>query len=182
MSYVQPGPYEQPGSHVPQPSGPPQRPGIVTAAAVITILIGVLITLTASLLLAAGAIFMFAAGDLPAESRDLPGMERMIAVGIGVMVAIVLILLCIGMVLIVSATKAMRGRNWARITITVFLVLGALGGLTDASSGNMAGVILMVLAVVFFWLPPAGQWFAARTAYDRAASTPPSYPGTHHPG
>jgi hypothetical protein len=63
--------------------------------------------------------------------------------------------------------KVLRGRQWARITLTVYFAIATAGSLYSASMGGMylAVVIptdtLHVLMVVLLWAPPSVRRFFA---------------------
>ncbi|GAA1487886.1 hypothetical protein [Brachybacterium sacelli] len=72
--------------------------------------------------------------------------------------------------------KVMRGRQWARITLTAYLVVAAAGSLYSAGMGGMylAVVIptdvLHVAMVALLWAPPSvRQFFAAHRGAARGA-------------
>lgn len=67
--------------------------------------------------------------------------------------------------------KVLRGRQWARVTLTVYLVIATAGSLYSASQGGMylAVVIptdvLHVIMAMLLWAPPSVRsFFAAHRA------------------
>lgn len=80
--------------------------------------------------------------------------------------AFVLHLLC-SIVLLWLTPKVLRGRQWARIALTVYLVVATAGSLYSASIGGMylAVVIptdaLHALMAVLLWAPPSVRRFFA---------------------
>ncbi|MGI9093083.1 MAG: hypothetical protein ACR2FF_06520 [Mycobacteriales bacterium] len=74
------------------------------------------------------------------------------------------------------ALKIRAGRNWARIVVTVLLVLGILGGLANAVNSNyngafkafsVIGLILNVAILVLLWLRPSNEYMASVKASQR---------------
>ncbi len=67
------------------------------------------------------------------------------------------------------AVKMRAGRNWARVTLTVFLGLGIVGGLTNLAGNSppfaklIGGISLLidVAALILIWLRPSNEYIAA---------------------
>lgn len=73
--------------------------------------------------------------------------------------------------------KVLRGRQWARITLTAYLVVATAASLYSASMGGMylAVVIptdlLHVIMVVLLWTPPSvRRFFAAQRVVGRTSA------------
>lgn len=87
-------------------------------------------------------------------------------------VAYAIVLHLLDVILLLWLTpKVLRGRQWARIALTVYLVVATAGSLYSASKGGMylAVVIptdlLHVLMVMLLWAPPGvRRFFAAHRA------------------
>ena len=56
-----------------------------------------------------------------------------------------------------------RSANWGRIAATVLLCIGLVSNLanlgSDAAGGSMVGLALIVLVLVFFWLPASNEYY-----------------------
>ena len=156
------------------------RPGRVTAASIILIVLGAFSILFGLIALLGGAMFAGAAGD-PGVQAQLPGLPG--ALG-GVLIVFAIILLAWGILEIVSGAKALGGRNWARITGIVLSVIGlllfvlgivgsmgapqAVEGVEGAETGGAVGLIINALvaaayAFVIWAYATAGSWFASRS-------------------
>lgn len=174
--------YEQPG----------RRPGTVTAAAVIVIVLHGLFALGALAGVVAG-IWLAVSPQAAAQAQEIPGLgAALTAVGGGGLAVLFVLLLAFSILMILFSIQALRGRNWARIVSTVFLGLGILGNLggmvgppqqPGGSTGSgLVGLVLMVLALVFYWLPPSNRWFSTlrgrRAERPQATRPPPPEPGS----
>ena len=147
-----------------------QRPGLVTGAGVVLIVMGVLSLVIGLFAMLGAAMFAGAAGGL-GEPADTPaGVGNMMGAFAGLIVVFVLLILGWGILQIVAGVKAMGGRNWARITGIVVAIIGmlfALSGLANPNPG--AGIFISVAiaaayAFVVFALATSGRWFGSRTA------------------
>lgn len=167
---------------------PSRRPGTVTGAAVIVIVLHSLFAIAALIGVIAG-IMIAVSANTAAQAEDVPGMGPLVAtVGGGGLAVIFALLLAFSVLMILFSVQAMRGRNWARIVSTVFLalgVLGNLGGMTQPvdqaggqTGGSVLGLVLLAVALLLYWLPPSNRWYAALRG--RAAGTPAVQPP--HPG
>jgi hypothetical protein len=102
-------------------------------------------------------------------NRDIDADLARTAANVGITIAIVL---GVGFAIfyIFLAMKMRAGRNWARITLTVFLGLGVLGGLSNLAGNNPAFTTLLgglsllidIAALVAIWLPPSNAYIASR--------------------
>lgn len=71
--------------------------------------------------------------------------------------------------------KVLRGRQWARITLTVYLAVATAGSLFSATMGGMYLAVVVptdllhVIMVVQLWAPPSvRRFFAAQRAAKRS--------------
>lgn len=149
---------------------PAPRPGMVTAAGVILIVLGVLTLVIGLFALLGAALFAGAAGSL-GEVADTPaGFGGMMGAFAGLIIVFVVIVLAFGTLEILGGIKAMAGRSWARITGIVLGVIGALLSLSGLTSPDAGGGIVVSIAIaaafafVVFALATTGRWFAARNA------------------
>src|SRR5690606_12636722 len=95
-------------------------------------------------LLGAIACAVLAAGALRLPSSEFPQQYQDLVAGIGVVVAIVLGLLALLYFLI--ARKLQKGRQWARVLVLIFAVLGLLGGIGQVVLAIQAGADTPVIA------------------------------------
>jgi hypothetical protein len=152
--------YVAPAPPVPAPA----RPGSVTAAAVILIVLGVLVGLFGALSLLAGALFPTVA-DSP-EFRDQFGNVSD-ALG-GLLLTFGIVLLAYGGLQVITGIFVRPGRGWARISGLVVAVLGILISLVGVlpGEGSSAGVSLVFVALVAAYayatwvLASTGSWFS----------------------
>jgi hypothetical protein len=140
----------------------PQRPGQVTAAATILIVLGVLVALFGVLATLGGAVFP-AVADSP-EFREQFG-EISGAFG-GLLITVGIIVLAYGVLEVVSGIFVLSGRTWARITGLIVAILGILFSLLGVLPGEGSGggnlVFIAMLAAYAFvaWvLASRGSWF-----------------------
>jgi hypothetical protein len=140
----------------------PRRPGKVTAAAVILIVLGVIVALFGVLALLGAALFP-AMADTP-EFRDQFGN---LSEAFGTLfLTFGLIVLAYGILEVVAGNSVLSGRTWARIAGLIVAILGILsslvGILPSEGSGATNVVSLVLLAAYGFvaWvLASRGSWF-----------------------
>lgn len=86
------------------------------------------------------------------------------AVGAGLAVVGVLVI-ALSIVRIIVAVSLGRGRNWARVLITVLAVLNILVSVGQLFGGEIiSGVVSLAIEVVILWL----MWNPSSSAYIRA--------------
>jgi hypothetical protein len=60
------------------------------------------------------------------------------------------------------AYKVRAGRNWARLTLTVLMIIGvAYDAYTGTLLSSGIGLLISAVAVILVYLPPASAYFAA---------------------
>lgn len=133
---------------------PPERPGTVLAAAIMTYIGSGLMILLGLLFLIGSSIAGFRQGV--AEGAG------MVSVPAGVLVVGGIFLAFIGTGLVVLAVFAQRGRNGARIALTViggvFLVMQLLSMVTAGAQG-VIGFVWICVAITLFWNAAANAWY-----------------------
>ncbi len=146
-----------------------ERPGLVTGAGIVLIVMGVLTLIIGLFAMLGAAIFAGAAGSL-GETADAPaGFGNMMGAFAGLIVVFVVLIVAWGVLQIVAGVKAMGGRNWARITGIVVAIIGALFALSGLANPDAGGGIVISIAIaaayafVVFALATSGRWFASRT-------------------
>jgi len=142
------------------------RPGMVTGAGILMIVIGALITLFGLLSLLVGGILGGAAGGLDFQA---PGLGSFAGAAAGALIVFAVILLAIGILNIVAGANVFGGRGWARITgivLAVILALFSLGGLGSGDgSGTLFSLVWLAANGFIIWaLATSGSWFSARSA------------------
>lgn len=156
----------------PQASGAPPtygaasvRPGTVTTAGILMIIIGALITIFGLLSLIGGA-FLSGGGDMLEE--QVPGLNGMAGAVAGVIIVFGLILLVYGILEIVAGANVLGGKGWARITgIVLAAIIGFFNLLSLFSPRQGSGILITLLvlaanAFIIWALATSGSWFAAR--------------------
>ena len=144
----------------------PSRPGSITAAAVILIIFGVVITLFGLGFMLVGALF-----PSIQDSPELAGQLGSLPATFGTFVLVVgAIATAWGVVQIVAAIFVLSRRTWARIAAMIVAILGALIGLASILPGESGltpvGATLSLLIVAghafAIWaLASQGRWFNA---------------------
>jgi hypothetical protein len=126
------------------PEEEPGRPGIVTAAVVVWIVLGVLMVGTA-VLFAVGLIF----GNLDPTTQPIAVIAAMIVLAAG------------GVGTVVGARRLRDGSRTARIGLTVLGAVLAVVGLVQVTFLGVGGVWFVAFAVgaVLLHLPAARAWF-----------------------
>lgn len=92
-------------------------------------------------------------------------------------VAFVLVVgIVFGLLYVFFAWKIRQGRGWARIVVTVLLVLGILGGISNVASSNygglakvlgVIGLLLDIAVLVLVWLRPSSDYFKSVKAQQQ---------------
>ncbi|MGH3712794.1 MAG: hypothetical protein ACRDT4_04950 [Micromonosporaceae bacterium] len=163
--YPQP-PY--PPAYGPGPRHRSSAPFSVHVAAFFIYLGGILV------LLGAAGFGLLAAGSTQLPAGQLPEDAAGMVAGAGVVVAVILLLIAVLYFLI--ARKLQKGRQWARVLVLIFAVLGLLGaGLqtfavlsqidpTPVVLGSLAaGFLGPILFIVLLNTSAARSWFRHRT-------------------
>lgn len=166
--YPQPYGYGQLGQ--PQPYGygggtSPQRPGAVTAAAVLGFILGAFAVIA--------AIVLFAGGSFLTGVDD--GGTGIAGAILGVLIVIGLLVVSIAVMLIWGSVLALSGRSRVLLIVAASLVaglglIGFLGSLGDPSTdgggivSQLIGLVMAGLIIVLLSLGPAAQYFAAHRA------------------
>lgn len=160
--------YPPPGSPPPgyqwAAAGPPTRPGMVTGAAIVLLVLGVLTAILGLFALLAASIFT--------SGMQIPGMEQFGENATGAIGGVVAIfggvIIVFGVLQVVSGINLFSARSWARILGIVLCVIGALFGLLAlVPSGNASaqgspifGLILLLANGFVVWaLATTGRYF-----------------------
>ncbi len=149
----------------PSPAARAARPGAVTAAGIVMIVIGVLVTLFGLLFVLFGTL-IGGAGDNPI--RDQFGTSFTGAVG-GFIAIIGGIVAAFGILEVLSGIFVLPGRGWARITAIILSVIGGLislsgvAGATGPRGGIVFPLIFLAAYVFVIWaMAVNGRWFSGR--------------------
>lgn len=149
-------------------SGGDARPGTVTAAGWITI---VLSGLSAVLFGIGALLFLVARDSIVAEMERVPEFEQANIDPdsvVGVMVAFMLMLVIWAVISVVLGVLVLRRSNVARILLVISSVVTALGSLLLITSGISAVWLIAAVAVIaMLFVGGAGDWF----------NRTPTYPG-----
>ncbi|MGE5719827.1 MAG: hypothetical protein ACM3XQ_08130 [Nocardioidaceae bacterium] len=142
-----------------QPPHEPRRPGVVSAAAVVT-LVGATGTAASTLLLTVGLLWV-AAPVLDAFDSG-SGDPRWPVLGAAAVV------LALSAAADVVAAFVLRGHSWAQWVLVGLSVVAALGGLMMAYYiVPLVVTIAAVAVVVLLLLPESRRWFRAGQTPDR---------------
>jgi hypothetical protein len=121
--------------------------GLSLASGILTIIGGILVLiLSATIPLIVG----IDASDAPAVTTPL--------IVIGVLIILV------GVFSLVAAVYMLRGRSWARNTLTVLGVLGLFGSVTEFSANPgtaIAHSVFAVVAIILMFVPRSNAYFRA---------------------
>jgi hypothetical protein len=146
----------------------PRRPGVMHLALVLFILSAVVPGLTAALLV----VLVTGAASDPTLASAVDDLSRQLNTsveqGLTYFRVAAGIIAALAISYIVFAVVAWRGRNWARIAITVLtglfdlvLVLGLVGGAVGGGVYPTTGLVAAsVLGVVLLYLRPSSEYFA----------------------
>jgi hypothetical protein len=134
-------------------------PGTIVAAffgylvATATLVVSVVMLLGAREELEAALRASDTTGMTPDQLEDAARFAQLVAVGIAALIALVYLWL---------AFKLKAGRNWARVTLTLFTVLqvAALFATEGNTTAGYAGGAVAVLALVLSYLPPSNEYVA----------------------
>ena len=184
QGYQQPYPAQGPGSYggynpyggaTPagfgkEPEPPARRPGLMVLALVLMLLAALPFAL-------GGLVGVFAPIDASAIPPGLLDNPQMVRAGATPDLLIQAIRLVSGIVVVVAlvwsvlAVVAFRGRNWARIVLTVlttgFVLLLAAGLVGGTTTGGLIGFVLgvalvMIGSIVILYLPDSSRFFTRR--------------------
>lgn len=165
-------PAEQPGA--PQWNAPSagqpvasRRPGGVTAASVITIILSALTVLS-------GIAFAVASGPLADYVRDNPDVlegvseadrQEVLDVMGGALIGLGVFVMIVGAIGILLGILVLKPRPWARILLTIAAALTVVVGLI--ASFNLVGIPWLggsIAVIVLLFAGKANDWFAGRPA------------------
>lgn len=127
------------------------------------------------ILLGAVLLGLLAAGSSQVSSDELPPEAARLILGGGLVVAVILLLLAFLYFLI--ARKLQKGRQWARVLVLIFSVLGLLSGVGQAVmvfsqvdsvtpamlASMLPGFLGPILFIVLLNTTAARSWFRYRT-------------------
>ena len=139
---------------------------MVTAASVVLMVLGVLVTLIGLLFILGGAL-IGGVGNRPDLGIDLNGFSG--AVG-GIVAVVGAIVVVFGVLELLSGIFTMLGRAWARILAIVISVLGALfavlgivGSRAEGAGSPAVSIVLLVAYIFVIWaMASGGRYFAER--------------------
>lgn len=161
QGYQQQGGYPPQGGYAggmyggPDPGQQPGRPGVLVGSVVLWVLSGLLlllIGLSAALFGGAGGFQQQIEDAMQGSATQLdPAALQQGVVITGIVFAVLAVLL------IVLALVMLGRQNWARILLTVLGVISLLPLL-----GTIIGPLLVLVAIVLQFLPPANAWFSSR--------------------
>ncbi|MGH2392829.1 MAG: DUF7144 family membrane protein [Candidatus Limnocylindria bacterium] len=140
------------------------RPGIVTAAGITLIVLGILTMLLGLVLLIGAGLFAGAAGSIP-ETAEMPGVGGMFGAFAGAIFLITFIVIGFGVLQLVSGINVLGGRGWARVTgIVIAIIAGviALAGIGARDGAVISLALVVANAFVVYALATTGSWFVPR--------------------
>ncbi|HEX6656097.1 MAG TPA: hypothetical protein VF153_07795 [Candidatus Limnocylindria bacterium] len=137
----------------------------MTAAGVVMIIFGALLTLLGIFAAIGGA---FISGGGAGLESQFPGVSGVTAGAVGgVIIVFAVIFLALGILDIVAGASVISGRGWARITGIVLAAIFALFTLLGIGSNQGSGIVVSLLIIganvfVIWALATTGSFFAAR--------------------
>jgi hypothetical protein len=176
QGYGQPGqPYGSPYGQQPGESPyPSRRPGVVTAAAIIAM---VMSALTGLAWLVMGLIAVASGGSIIEEVRNDAAARRQLddagisftelQDGIQVFGVVALVGGVLFLLAIIPAVGVLRGSGVARVVLTILSVIALLVGLFFTVFGAGIGIpwaIAAALVLILLFVGDAGAWFAGKKA------------------
>jgi hypothetical protein len=187
-------PQPWPGGQATGPPNPyvsrPERPGSVTAAAILLIVLSILPLLVALAAFVGASFFHRVNGRL--DNTDFSGLGDAVA---GVVIAFGVVSLAYGVVKLIAGIKVLGGSNAWRVTGIVFAALGAafwvlalIGSVngndnsdlqphrTNAGGVALSIVFLALNVLVIVLLAKAGGYFHRTSAAVTAAPPPQQWP------
>jgi hypothetical protein len=192
-------PQPWPGTQQPAVYQPPQRPGSVTAASVLLIILAVLPILVAILAFAGAAMF----NDVNGQIEDSQ-FSNLLNAAEGVIIVFGVVSLVYGVFKLIAGIRVLSGSNAWRVTAIVFCamatvlwVLGLIGSIngpdqndfsTTVDTGPQPGGIVLSIAflvmnvLVIVLLAKAGEWFRtmsglrAQQRWPQQGQLPPQGP------
>lgn len=141
---------------------PAARPGMVTGAAIVLIVIGVLTALF-SLLIIAGGLFVSGLGSSATNQAG-----AVFGAAGGVLAFVGILVLAWGVLEVVTGINVLSAKGWARVTGIVLAAIGGLFSLLGLFGGNQGGgiifpiILLVAYAFVVWALITTGAYFARR--------------------
>ncbi|WP_067245470.1 hypothetical protein [Microbacterium resistens] len=114
-------------------------------------LLGALLDIALSIIGVAGSSFIAAAGGASGDATVATGGTALLWISIGQ--------LAIAVIQLIVLWKMKAGKNWARILITVFEILGLFVLFNDQSIWTIIAVAIGLVAVVLMWLPASNDYF-----------------------
>ena len=167
-------PYGQQPAHGAPTGDPDKRPGTVTAAGIVSIVMSTL----SLLLFLTVTIAIFVARDdvedaINDEIANQQGMEDISAGDISsVLLVFMFVFVLWSLIAIVLSVLTLKRHNWARITLVVSAAVTALFSLIGITSGVSAlSLIAAVAVIVLLFTGGANQWFAKRQPDQLPAGT-----------
>ena len=172
--YGQANPYGQQPAYGAPTGDPGKRPGTVTAAGIVAI---VMSTLSLLLFLVVSVGVLVARDDVEDAINDelakQQGMGDISATDLTAVVLVVMLVLvfwCLSA--IVLGVLTLKRRNWARIMLVVSSAITAIFSLIGITSGVSALPLIAAIAViVLLFTGGANQWFAKRQPDQVSAGT-----------
>jgi lysylphosphatidylglycerol synthetase-like protein (DUF2156 family) len=127
-----------------RPNSTAGRPGRVTTPGVLAILFGAIGAVGATVLVAtAGTAEMRRSSEMSPENLRTVG--------------IVALVVCVGAV--VGGLFLLRGRNWARILVTLMAVVYAAMTIGSFSRSSLVGLAIVLIIVLMLWTKESNRWF-----------------------
>ncbi len=169
-----PAPYGQVPAYGAPAGDPDKRPGTVTAAAVVTIILSSI----AMLFFLVVTIGIFVARDsVEREINDeLANQQGMGDISAGDLTAVILVVMLVFLFwclsAIVLAVLTLKRRNWARVVLVVSSAVTGVFSLIGITSGISAlTLIASVAVIVLLFTGGANAWFSRRQAEPAPTGT-----------
>jgi hypothetical protein len=172
--YGQPQPYgqQQPYGGTPPPRDPDKRPGSVTAAGIVTIVMsGLFLVIFGAVLVALLAARDEIIDDIDDELADQRGMEDFSGDDLANLLIVVMAVFVVWcLIAVITGALSLRRQNWARIvTVVSAAVSGLLSLLAIGAVVSIVPLMAAIAVVVLYFVGGANEWYSRKSG----ASPPP---------
>ena len=157
-------PYGQP-AYPGYAAGPVSLPGTVNAATIILFVFGGLVILGGIFAAYGGAMIGDASSQLGSQGAEFSGVSGAGQTAGTIVLILGIVLALLGALYIWLGVMARKGKNWARLTVTILLGVGVILNLLNMTQGTAVGTTLLSIVIaaipgVLLWLAPSNEYYA----------------------